>query len=112
MAVWVCLDGDADVEAGRVGGAVGAEVVWVHGVGDVGGDEEAVGVGLSEEVGAGVGSGAAGGRGGEGFEDSRDGAGEEVAAGALAEERADFFVVEEAGDFDDAAGGVATLGGG
>ena len=46
MSVGVGRDGDADVQPGRVVFEVLAEEVRVDGVGDVGGDEEAVGVGL------------------------------------------------------------------
>lgn len=69
---------------------VGGNVIWVYGVGDVGRDEEAVGVGLGEDVGWGLRCG-----GGEGFGDAGYCAGEKVTVGALPEEGADFFVVEE-----------------
>ncbi len=46
VSVGVGRDGDADVQPGRVVFEVLAEEVRVDGVGDVGGDEEAVGVGL------------------------------------------------------------------
>ena len=89
MAVGIGLDGDADVEAWGVVFEVGGEVVGVYGVGDISGEEEAVGVGLSEGVRVVLGIG-----GREGFDDSGDGTGEEVAVGALPEEGADFLVVE------------------
>jgi len=82
-------------------------------MGDVRAEEEAVGVGLGEDIGAiGRWAGSAGGVGGaraERFDNAGDSAGEEVAACTLAEEGADFFVVEKGGEGDDAAVG---LGGG
>lgn len=96
VALGVGLDGNADVEAGGVVFQVGGEVVGVDGVTDVGGDEEAVGVALSDEV-------RAVGVGGKGFGDAPDGAGEEVTTGTLAEERTDFFVVKKAHDLEDTA---------
>lgn len=91
MAVGVRLDGDTDVEMRRMVGEVLIQVVGVGGVGDVGGDQKAVGVRLSKDVGA---VGFFVGGGGEGFDDAFDGAGEEVASGALPQQRPDFFVVE------------------
>lgn len=94
VPVGIGLDGDADVEAGTVVFEVGVEVIGVDGVGDVGRDQEAVGVGLGQDVGA-----CGGAVGGETVADARDGDGEEVPVGALAEEGTDFFVVEKAHDF-------------
>ena len=51
MTVWVCLDGDAGAEGGGMVFEVSGGEVGVEGVGDVGGDEEGVCVGLGEEVG-------------------------------------------------------------
>ena len=68
---------------------------------DVGRDEEAIGVGMGDEIGA----AACIVRGGQAFADAGEGTGEEVATGTLAEERADFFVIEEADDFEGAGGG-------
>lgn len=60
VGVWVGLDGDADVQTRGMVFEMGVEVVGVHGVADVGGDEETVGVGLRDGVGAGgVGEGLA-----------------------------------------------------
>lgn len=64
-------------------------------MGDVGGDHEAVGEGLGDEIRDGL-------VGCEGGDGALDGAGEEVAFGALAEETANLFIVEAADDFDDA----------
>lgn len=96
MPVRISLDGNTDVEARGVVLEVGGHVIRVYRVRDVGGNEEAVGVGLGEGVGV-VLEGGEGGR--EAFDDAGDGAGEEVAVGALAQEGADFFVVEEGDNF-------------
>ena len=65
-------------------------------MGDIGGDEEAVGVGAGEDIGTGVAVG-------KGFGNALDGKREEVPVRALAKEGANFFVVEEGDDFDNTA---------
>ena len=73
VAVGIGLNGHAGVEARRMVLEVGVEEVGVDGVGDVGADEEAVGVHLGGLVGA-----AAVTVGGEGFAYAFERAGEEV----------------------------------
>ena len=94
MAVGIGLDGDAGVESGGVVFQVRAQEIGVDGVGDVGGDHEAVGVHLGEAVCT------AAAALGKGFADPLKSAGEKVAVGALAEERANFFIVKAADYFD------------
>lgn len=63
------------------------EIIGIDSVGDVGGDQETVGVCLSKNVGAVL-------LRREGFGDSFYGAGEEVTPSSLSEERPDFFVIK------------------
>lgn len=108
VAVGIRLNRYTDIQAGSVVLQVRAKIVGVHGVADVGGNHEAVRVGLADNVGAVS-------RPREAFADALDGAGEKVSASAMAEQRSDFFVVEEAYDFYDSAVvacGVHGIGGG
>lgn len=93
VAVAVGADDDALVELGDVLVEVAAEEVGVAGVGDVGGEEERLGVGLAEDARA-VGLGV------EGLDGALDDEGEEVAPGTLAEERANLLIVEEGSQLD------------
>ncbi|KAI9149375.1 Protein SYG1 [Paramyrothecium foliicola] len=93
VAVAVAADDDADVELGDVALEVVAEEVGVAGVGDVGGEEEGLGVGLANDAGAeGVGV--------QSLDGALDDGGQEVTPGALAQERANLLVVEESGELD------------
>ena len=99
MTIWIRLNSDADVELRAVILEVDVHEVGVEGMGDIGGDEEAVGEGLREERGF-----AGGVRWEKGADDASDGGGEQGGLCTLAEERADFFVVVERDGFDDAGG--------
>jgi len=97
MAVRITCDAQPDVQPRGMVLEIRAKEVGIHGMRDVGGDEEGVGVGAGDEGGDAL--------VGEGVDDAFDDCGEEVGAGALAEEGADFFVVEETDDFDLGAAG-------
>lgn len=95
----VNAEGNADVETWRVLCEVGLGEVGVGGVGDVGGDEERVGKGLTHEAWA---KGSLAISGSEGLDGALDCQREEVATSTLAEQRANFLIVEESDELDDA----------